>query len=47
MPDEVVELTVLDSAAAAVGLDHEHLVGFPGVDVLIDDVRDGWGRLAM
>lgn len=38
MADEVFEVTVGDAAAAAVGFDHEHLVGCPGVDVVVSYV---------
>jgi hypothetical protein len=37
---DVVELSVGDGAAAAVGFEHENLVGFPGVDVLVDVIGD-------
>ena len=41
MSDEIIELAVLDGTAPAVRLDHEHLVGLPGVDVLVDNVGNG------
>ena len=41
MADEVGELAVPDVAAAAVRLDHVHLVGLPGVDVVVFDLGDG------
>ena len=41
MADEVGETAVSDVAAAAVGLDEEHLVGLPGVDVVVLDFGDG------
>jgi hypothetical protein len=40
--DKVVELAVLHGTTATVRLDHEHLVGFPRIDILIDDVGDGY-----
>lgn len=40
LADEVLEDDVGHGAAAAVGLDHHHLVGLVGVDVTVLDVRD-------
>jgi hypothetical protein len=37
--DEAFENNILDIAVASVGLDHHHLVGVPGVNVLVDHVR--------
>lgn len=41
--DEVVECDVGDGAVAAVGFEHEHLVGVGGVDVAVFDAGDVWG----
>lgn len=38
--DEVFESDIGNGAAAAVALDHVHLVGGPGVDVAVGDVAD-------
>ena len=42
MADEGVELAVIRGTTATVRLDHEHLIGFPRIDILIDDVGDGY-----
>lgn len=41
MADEVLENDIFDIAAATIGLDHHHLVRFPGVDVLVYYGGDG------
>ena len=35
VPDKVLERYAGDCAVAAIGLEHEHLVGLPGVDVAV------------
>ena len=41
MANEIVELAVAHGSWPAIRLNHEHLVGFPGVNVLVNDVRNG------
>lgn len=39
--NEVLKQDVFNVSGAAVGLDHHHLVGLPGVDVAVFDLGDG------
>lgn len=38
--DEVLKHCVLECPVAAVGFDHHHLVGRPGVDITIENIAD-------
>jgi hypothetical protein len=38
--NEVLKDCVFEGPAAAVGLDHHHLVGRPGVDITVENVAD-------
>lgn len=38
--NEVLKDCILECPAAAVGLDHHHLVGRPGVDITVENVAD-------
>lgn len=40
MPDEICELTIIHGPIAAIGFEHEHLVGILRVYVLIGDLVD-------
>jgi hypothetical protein len=44
VPHEAVKRAGVDGSASAVRLDHEHLIGFLGVDVVVFDIVNIWER---